>query len=901
MQVIKKKTDLIIQLNVNSLFFAIRVSAIKYFLITLLATFGLFTKVAAQATVNGYIKQENTGTAIEGAIITVTSKDDTNLLGYTTTNEKGYYSIQFTPDAGEFVLKVSMLGYEMRSLLLVKKNTQQINLSLKEEISNLKEVFIKPPRISQRKDTISYHVSSFASDQDRTIADVLKKMPGIDVQTDGTILYNGKAINKFYIEGLDLLDNKYSLAANNISFKDVNSVEVLEGHQPIKALKSTVFSDKAALNLKLKNSAKAKWLGTVEIGTGIPVPLWKASLMAMKISASSQSLNLLKSNNTGQNISTELKAHTLEDLINGQDNNIERGNLVQLSQDVPPVNEDRILFNRSYLAAVNTLRTLKNDYQLRTNISYINDQLKSNSQSESAYYLAGNEPILIQENNHNIIQRNRAEGTAELNKNTEKIYLKDKFRAQLFWENSTIGNTGTSPNELYGKTPYHLLENDLNWLKVLGKNILKFNSFNQYSYLPQELVVSAADQALPFTQLANLRTFFSHTNLSYGQNFSGLAIDYQAGVKLNIQDLNTDILQLPASYPVKDSLKNDLQWQLLNYYLKPTVRYNTEKINLTLALPLNFYDSKITNRLTAIMLHENYLYFNPEFTLFYKFNPFWTANFRANLSSVPGNIDRLNQGYIFRSYRYLELGNSSLSIERRQSYSAGLSYRNPVKSLFASLSGIYSPTLFNQLSQRNFSGFISVGEVILRNNQKSMWRLISRVSKGIDDWQATAAISVNYTSTSGELIQQDKLLENKTTTLQLTPSFNTDILSWCSLLYKGDFSRNSLSVSGTANTLSLHRINQHIEMGLILSKKLNLKAGVDHLYNQVSANKSVSLVFADLGFRYIPGKNIEINLDCTNLFNKKTYAYTLYDGAGYTSNIAMIRPANVMAGIYFRW
>ncbi|RAJ29567.1 carboxypeptidase-like regulatory domain-containing protein [Pedobacter cryoconitis] len=873
----------------------------SHFLFPLLILCCSFANAAAQATVNGYIKEENTGAAIEGAIITLLPKDEKNLLAYTTTNEKGYFSIQLNFDGRDFLLKVSMLGYQTRSLELENKNTQQVNLSLREEISNLKEVLIKPPRIIQYNDTISYNVSSFASDQDRSIADVLKKMPGIDVQADGTILYNGKAINKFYIEGLDLLDSKYSLAANNISFKDVSSVEVLEGHQPIKALRSTTFTDKAALNLKLKNSAKGKWLGTLELGAGLPFPLWKANLMAMKIAGASQSLNLFKSNNTGQNISTELKSHTLEDLINGQDNNAEQSNLIQLSESAPPVNEDRILFNRSYLGTINTVRKLKHDYQLRTNISYINDQLKSNNQSETAYYLTDNNFVRIQENNNTIIQRNRAEGSAELNKNTENFYLKDKFRAQLFWERSAISNTGTSPNNQIGKTPYHLIENDLNWLKTLGKSTLKFNSFNQYNYLPQELVVSPDDETMPFTQFARTSTLFSHTNISYSRGFRGWVIDYQAGIKATIQNLNTEIQHLPMSYPVKDSLRNELQWQLSDYYIKPTIRYNAKKINLSLTLPINLYNSKINNRLTEHAEKENYLYFNPEFLLFYKFNPLWTANFKASLSNDPGNADRLNQGFIFRSYRYLELGNRTPLIQRRQSYSAGLSYRNPVKSLFVNLSGIYAPTLLNQLSQRSFSGFISVGEIILQNNQKSFWRLSGRLSKGIDDWKATAAISVSYTSTEGELIQQNKLLNNKTNTLQITPSFNAEVSSWCNFSYTGDFSRNSLFVSSAPTALILDRINQRLGIGLIINKKLNVKAGTDYFYNQVSVNKSVSLIFADIGLRYMPGKNIEINLDCTNLFNKKNYAYTLYDGAGYTSNIAMIRPANVMAGVYFRW
>ena len=77
-------------------------------------------------------------------------------------------------------------------------------------------------------------------------------MPGIDVEKSGEIKYNGRAINKFYVEGMDMLKGRYGLATNNIAAKDIATVQVLENHQPIKALKHLQISDDVAINLKLK-------------------------------------------------------------------------------------------------------------------------------------------------------------------------------------------------------------------------------------------------------------------------------------------------------------------------------------------------------------------------------------------------------------------------------------------------------------------------------------------------------------------------------------------------------------------------------------------------------------------------------------------------------------------------
>jgi hypothetical protein len=78
-------------------------------------------------------------------------------------------------------------------------------------------------------------------------------MPGIEVLPDGKILYQGK-VNKYYIEGLDLLEGKYNLANDNLPYQEVSQVQILENHQPIKTLDSLQFSDRTALNIKLKNT-----------------------------------------------------------------------------------------------------------------------------------------------------------------------------------------------------------------------------------------------------------------------------------------------------------------------------------------------------------------------------------------------------------------------------------------------------------------------------------------------------------------------------------------------------------------------------------------------------------------------------------------------------------------------
>ena len=80
-------------------------------------------------------------------------------------------------------------------------------------------------------------------------------MPGIQVDDNGHIYYQGKNISHLYINGIDALAGRYSIATNNLAAQMVATVQVMENHQGVKALKKLVIPDEAAINLKLKPEA----------------------------------------------------------------------------------------------------------------------------------------------------------------------------------------------------------------------------------------------------------------------------------------------------------------------------------------------------------------------------------------------------------------------------------------------------------------------------------------------------------------------------------------------------------------------------------------------------------------------------------------------------------------------
>lgn len=269
--------------------------------------FFLFVAVGAVAQVNvtGIVIDRETSEPLAGASVIVKDTDG-KIKKFASSKADGGFAISM-PSVNGCRLEVTMMSFAKQSIPLDSVSFP-LTVYMEPGTTLLKEVTVKADRIREQGDTITYNVGSFAQQQDRSIGDVLKRMPGIDVANNGKIQYQGEDINKFYIEGSDLLEGKYGIATNGISHEDVGAVEVMENHQPMQVLSGISFSDKAAINLKLKNKAKATWTFHGDAGGGWSWQpegaIWDGELFAMAVMPGFQNITTLRTNNTGENLAS---------------------------------------------------------------------------------------------------------------------------------------------------------------------------------------------------------------------------------------------------------------------------------------------------------------------------------------------------------------------------------------------------------------------------------------------------------------------------------------------------------------------------------------------------------------------------------------------------------------------
>lgn len=217
----------------------------------------------------GTIK-DTAGLALEMANIMAVNQATKAMDGYSITNDKGRFQILLNPNA-TYDIKVSYVGFQPYETT-IKTGTEPIikNIVLKEG-TMLKEIeIVKEMPVSISGDTIIYNSDSFRNGTERKLEDVLKKLPGVEVNKDGEIQVEGKTVQKVMVEGKDFFDGDTKLATKNIPADALDKIQVLRNYNEVTNLKGLENNEEnVALNIKLKDGKKNFWFGDMTAGIGV--------------------------------------------------------------------------------------------------------------------------------------------------------------------------------------------------------------------------------------------------------------------------------------------------------------------------------------------------------------------------------------------------------------------------------------------------------------------------------------------------------------------------------------------------------------------------------------------------------------------------------------------------------
>ncbi|MDG2194947.1 MAG: TonB-dependent receptor [Polaribacter sp.] len=222
----------------------------------------------AQIKLTGVVK-DSIGNPLEMANVIALNTQTKLLDSYGFTDAKGRYKLTLKKNTS-YTVKASYIGNKTADVLIETKET-----SIAKDIVLLPDTTLDEVNISYKMpvtikgDTIVYDADSFKVGTEKKLGDVLKRLPGVEVNADGEIEVEGKKVNKVMVEGKDFFDGDTKVATQNIPANAIDKVEVLKNFSEINQLRSVSDNqDNVAINIKLKEGKKNFWFGEITAGLG---------------------------------------------------------------------------------------------------------------------------------------------------------------------------------------------------------------------------------------------------------------------------------------------------------------------------------------------------------------------------------------------------------------------------------------------------------------------------------------------------------------------------------------------------------------------------------------------------------------------------------------------------------
>lgn len=821
--------------------------------------FAISPQAVAQQQIKGCVVDAVSGRPVEAATLQLFRGSAQLPIDYTLTDSDGLFALPLRKAEDSLAVSASRLGYKEKRLRVVAGGT--LRFLLDEEVFRLKEVEIRPGRVYGRQDTINYDVGRFLSAADVSIKDVLRKLPGIDVDDDGRVSYNGREVSRFYVEGLDLSGGRYGQLSNNLQADAVKSVQVMENHQPIRVLQKKLTTDDVALNLTLKPDFRDRWLCNLEGSAGIGShPLWQAAGNALQIGRGSQSAYLYKGNNTGEEIVGEqaLLAASVQD----EARRPSPSGFIPQPSFAAPLKEERLLFNQAHTLSANRLYKLSETTLLRLNANYAHDLARQTRGSRTSYYRTS-DTLHIGQQSETHLRSDNANLSLNLESNADRRYLTNRLDLSGNWQQSLTHFVVPTPVRQQIETPLLGASNYLRGLWNKEKQTLEVRSLISYHHAPSRLRVEEEQQTM------NFRRFYTEQSFSIFRKKGRLTRQYTAGVNGEANNLASGFL----------------------LYLTPRYQWTTGKWQATFELPLGWthYPAAALSRLAA----------NPRLAGYWKPNYAWRLSAFAHYQETVGEATSLYPSVYRTDYRSYIRNAALLPVEQRQLYSLYTEYKHTAGEFFATLSLTHLRSRSNLIYEQLFDA----GQVILASHamptHSQGWTVGSRLSKGFFDWRLKTSLSLLLGRNTAQQLSQGQRLPYRSDFMQYEPKLVWSPLRHLEAAYQATIRYGWYHIGRTTHPAPLLDMVQSLRLSFHLFP-FEIALAADHCLNDVTRDRTVNAFFADASIAWKTG-SWQLGMSMRNLFNKRQYSYTRYSSAECYTSWIQIRPREFMLSAKHRF
>jgi len=709
------------------------------------------------------------GNTILGANIIAVEKNTQILDGFGISNDSGYFRLTLKKDT-DYDIKISFIGFQQITFVLNKTADFKKDFKLEQQAEALDEVeLVYEMPVTIRGDTIIYNADSFNTGTERKLGDVLKNMPGIEINDDGRIEVEGKEVTKITVEGKDFFDGDSKLATQNLPANVVGKVQVLRNFSEVDQLRSvTNNEDNIAINISLKSGKDKFWFGEITLGTGnkdrfivAPKLFYYAKDMSMSI--------LGNSNNIGD---PPLSRRDFYKFGGGFGNlNARTGTSIDINSDdagLSSLQNNRAKSIDAQLGAYNF--SISPNEALE--ISGFTILAKTKNQLENKVTRTYTASDAVEETSDFIFQENEQQlykftTKYQPNENLQTEYnlLIKSSRQNELTDLTSISGRGTNQvmdqiDELKSQNPSSVNQELKAYYTLNEDHIFSFEA--QHLSQKEDPFYRATRGAQPFVNILPLNTNQSRFNINQNREIKTNKMEgkldyfYILTPKSNLnftfgitdvnQDFNSSIFQVydnkSANYFIEANLSNQVNFKFRDIYVAMHYRFITGIFTFDPGVTLHSYKTA-TNQLGKLISND-FTFFRPDFRVLVKFKASETLRLIYRSTRQFTDVNNLAEGYIFRNYNSFLQGNPNLEAASFNAFNLNYQSINIFNftNIFANIS--YSERDDAIQNVTNIEGINSVNTTSNSNFPRINYSANGRIDKRFKNFKSGLNINFNY-------------------------------------------------------------------------------------------------------------------------------------------------------------
>lgn len=846
--------------------------------------------IFAQTTIKGKIDFEKSDI---NSSVSIILKQSNKIIDYTFSNSDDSY-ILMTEKLGFFTITFSSMNFETKEIEIeilpnIKLIEKNINLIYKP--IELNEVIVESSRsITIKNDTIVFKADSFKQGNEQTVEDLLKKIPGLNIDASGTIKVGNQEIEKVMIDGDDMFDKGYKILTKNMPVNPIENVELLQNYSNNKHLKGIENSEKVALNLTLKEDARRIWFGNLKSGYGlVSEKRYELRGNLMNFGKKNKYYFLTNLNNIGEDATGDInhliRPYRFDEAGSvGDDQSV--NSLLGLGFETPNLKQKRTNLNNAEMLSLNSIFTLSDKVKFKA-LSFINTDEVDFFRNSLQLFSVGNTIFTNTEDfvgiktqltgfgkidlTYDISKNKTFEYTGKFNKTNEKN------RSDLLFNNDLLNERLNSKNQLFDQKAVYTNKFKDNKVFLLSSRYI--NEKTPQNYSVNQFIFNDL-----FTENANNTKQFSKNKMQFAgveahlldKKRNGNLLEVKIGNQLRIDYLNTrfELLENQNNLSFPNDYQNNLTYTTNDLYLSAKYRFKLN--NFMLLTQSDFH------QLFNILENFNEEYNQKPFFIIPKIGLDWQINERNKIvtsytyNTTNSKVLDLYSGYVQTGFRSFSKGLEEFNQLSSSSAVLNYTYGSWGEKFFANSFVVYSKN----------NDFYSTNSIIAQNYSQSEKIIIKdreflSISSILDYYfkliKSNLKINLGATKTNFKnIVNNSNLREVK----NINTNYGFELRSG----FRGFFNYhigskwNFNKVETTIKNDFTDNMS-FLDLSFMFSDKFNIQAQTERYFFGNLDKENNKYYFLDLEARYIVKENkLTFFLSGNNLFNTETFRnYSISD------------------------